>query len=347
MSREGEFLKRCYDRIYSTDEKVLYVSRESVIHGSIAKLLETLEIVQILNLISVQRNETNERFIRRLGVDIEKYKKMLINENLNPEDPLSGATRKFLERHREEIILDTRKYEEMFWKYLQQNMNMEEEVLLVDIGWKGSMQALLTKYLQGKRADVQIRGAYLGSIDNRKKEGFLFCCKNKRCADVLSFSGLLESIAMPFHGSVQGYENQEGRISPVFGVSEHAPGTRRMIGIVQEGILDLCNKTRIWKGISVFCREKVIEKMVSYCRFPSRKNIFLREGISFYENGRIYPLVNVPKGKDFLYPKCVYNKFIECNWKAGWMYKTFKLPLPWYRLLRILRKKADCKKCCF
>lgn len=345
LSREGEFLKRCYELVYGAHGKMLYVSREAVIHGSIAALLGTLEIAEILELISVQRNETNERLIRRFGVDTEKYKNLLMKEKLNPEGVLTGETTRFLEKYCKELILDTRKYEESFWEYLLQNIDMEEgEIFLADIGWKGSMQMLLAKYLQSKEQDVRIEGAYLGSMDDRGKKGFLFCGKNKRCADVLSFSGLLESIAMPFYGSVQGYKKQEGYVKPVFAVSEHTPETRKMIEKVQNGILDLCNKMRFWKGTSVFDREKVIEKMISYGRAPKRKNVFLREGISFYENGRIYPLVNVPEWTDFLYPERVYSKFVECSWKAGWMQKTFKLPLPWYRLLRILRRKADCKK---
>ena len=117
-----------------------------------------------------------------------------------------------------------------------------------------------------------------------------------------------------------------------------------MIMQVQNGILDLCSEMQFWKGTSVFDRETVIEKMVSYGRFPKRKNIFLEEGLWFYENGRKYPLVDVPGWRDVLNPKCIWDKFMECSWKAGWMCKTFKLPLPWYRLLRILRKKADSRQ---
>lgn len=345
LSREGEFLKHCYDTIYGTDEKILYVSRESVIKGSIATLLETLDMAEILKLISVQRNETNERFIRRLGADTEKYKKLLVKENLKPEGLLTGTTIKFLESYRKELILDTRKYEEAFWGYLQQNIDVEKgEILLVDIGWKGSMQMLLTKYLREKHQNIRVEGAYLGSMDDREKQGFLFCHKNDRCADVLSFSGLLESLAMPFHGSVQGYQKQDGCIKPVFRPSEHTASSKNIIMQVQNGICGLCNRMQFWKGISVFDREKVIDTMVSYGRSPKRRNVFLKEGLLFYETGRKYPLVDVPEWKDFLNPKCVWDKFVECSWKAGWMRKTFKLPLPWYRLLRILRKRADSRQ---
>ncbi len=345
LSREGEFLKRCYDAVYGTDEKILYVSRESMIHGSIAVLLETADMAAILKLISIQRNETNERLIRRFGVDSEKYKKLLLKENLKPEGLLTEATVQFLETHRRDLIQDTRKYEEGFLAYLRQNMDLEKgRILLVDIGWKGSMQTLLTKYLREKQQGVRVEGAYLGSTDDREKQGFLFCCKNERCADVLGFSGLLESLAMPFHGSVQGYEKQDGHMRPVFSPSEHTASSKNRIRHVQNGILDLCSRMQFWEGRSVFDREEVIEKMVSYGRFPKRKNVFLEEGILFYENGRTYPLVDAPGWKDFLNLKCVRDKFMECSWKAGWMCRTFKLPLPWYRVLRILRKKADSRQ---
>lgn len=343
LAREGDFLKQCYEIIYDTNEKILYISRESVIHGCIAILLKSMKITDVIKLISIQRNETNEGFIRRLGLDIEKYNKFLAKEKINPTDKLAKTIVLFLEKYKFNIIQDTIKYEEDFWEYLQQSIDVNAgEILLVDIGWNGSMQELLSLYLYHKKCNLHVEGAYLGCTNDKGKEGFLFCGKNGRYADILNFSGLLESISMPSYGTVLGYEKQKECIKPVFGTSEHTAIAKNTIETVQKGILDLCYNTAFGKGETLFDRNSIIKKLISYGCSPGIKDVYrLGKKISFYENGRIYPLVNVPKVEEFLTPKRIYNKFLECSWKTGWMRATFRLPLPWNLILKIIRKRAD------
>lgn len=342
LSREGEFLKQCYEQVHATKENMLFVSRESIIHGSIASMMERMEISDILKHITVQRNETTGRLLRRLGLEQKKYEQLLKLEGMQLTDSVSEKLVWFIDRYRTEIILDTKKYEKNFAEYMKQMIATDyKNILLVDIGWNGSMQALITDYLNMVNYYSVVEGAYLGCTNESAKYGYLFHTKNLLCADILSFSTLLEYVSMPPYGTVKGYKKEAGMVKPIFGECESSLEARYKIDEIQRGILDLIGKLALWRGQTVFDKEKIINNLLNLGRNPKMNDVRALGSCMIYENGRIYPLVDAPSGKDFLNPKSVYNKFMECGWKAGWMRQTLKLPLPWYRLLRLLRKKAD------
>lgn len=342
LSREGEFLKQCYEKVNEVKENMLFVSRESIIHGSIASMMEKMEISDILKHITVQRNETTGRLLRRLGLEQKKYEQLLKSEDMQLTDAVSEKLVWFIEKYRAEIIQDTKKYENDFAEYMKQTLATDyKNILLVDIGWNGSMQALITDYLSMANCHFVVEGAYLGCTNDNSKYGYLFHEKNMLCADVLSFSTLLEYISMPSYGTVTGYKQVGGIVKPIFGHCESSLDVRCKLDEIQRGILDLIGKLAIWNGQSVFDQEKTIKNLLDLGRTPTMSDVRALGSSMIYENGRIYPLVDSPSGRDLFNLKNVYDKFMECGWKAGWMRQTLKLPLPWYRLLRLLRKKAD------
>lgn len=343
VAREGDFLRECYKKVYKQEGNLLYISREAVIHGCIANLMKELPMYEALKYIKGQRNETCQSFLRRLGVNETLFLPYMEREGMSLNSPVCKDFFQFLNKYKKEIILEMQIYEQQFTQYILQVLS-EKNIALVDIGWNGSMQDLLTQFFEVKHMDYNLCGFYLGCLNSNKKKGFLFNSKDKLYADILSFSGLLETITMPEYGTVKGYSLENGVIKPIFRQSEYTPQAYSKIKQIQQGILDKISSMCFWEGQPCFNHKEIQKELLHFGCLPTLKQLKHWSEFTFYENGNIYPLIDTPAIQDFFHPDKIYNKFLQCKWKAAWMRKTFKIPFPWYILLRVIRRNVDNKE---
>ena len=227
--------------------------------------------------------------------------------------------------NKKEIINDLKSSNLLFNEYL--NNSLKYNNTLVDIGWKGSMQNLLSKYLKLTNSNKNINGLYLGVMDNKNKKGFLFNENNNICQNVLNYSGLLEIIFMPDYGSVIGYKKENKKIIPIFDKVEFTSKSLEIIREVQNGIINFIetNKTTINKNL-------IIKQLNKFGNNPSLNDIKQFEKLNFYDNGYVYHLIEKPNSN-------LLNSFLNTKWKTAFLKKIFKIKLPYGKVVIFLRKR--------
>lgn len=321
VSREGDLICQFFNTLFDKNEKIIFLSRRSVLSGIISNLIETDQFELAFDLASVKLNETVEEFIRRIGIN-NKY---FANELL--KSPVKDNKEKFIDivnLNKANIINDTKDNLEIFDKYIKENISPNST--LVDIGWNGSMQNLLNVYLE----NYDLKGIYLGALNSENKKGYLFNEKNDVAKTILNYSGLLELILMPNYGSVMGYKELDDNVKPVFDESEFSNESLETISYIQEGILKYITDLKTITTFSIFTMNEVYCKLNKVGINPNKKDLKYLGNIEFYDNGVSNMLIN----KSFNFKK----DFVESKWKCGFLKRLFKLNLNYNKLLNKLRK---------
>ena len=337
LSREGEFVKQCYDLMYPQNEaRILYLSRKAVVQGTAYVLLGKCSIEEFCLMIRFDRYERIEQVFRRLGLNAQKYVKELNLYGLSPKDKYSYKMKPFFERYHNLLLADMSACHELFTEYLSKNL--EQQNVLVDIGWEGRMQNLLCRYLELIQSKIKIKGLYLGIKSNKERQGFLFEGNGKLCQDVLCFSGLLEVLMMPHHGSTIGYKREGAEVMPIFDTLEFTQTAYRKIEQVQNGIKDFVRGHTPVLPEQSFEKEAVINRMVHFGCHPDKRALQELGMLELYENGEKHCLIGDISWRNL---KDLPEAFLYSKWKAGFLKKLFYFDLPYEQLIGWLRRKAE------
>lgn len=196
LSRDGYMMKKAFD-ILNTDNipcEYVYFSRKSIRQSLLNKCNTYSESLQYLTweryltfgkILEYYGFSENERF------EISKKYKI----SLKADFAYSGLEdNKVLASIYYDLKSEIDKYsmlqEELLEKYLIQ-INMDGNCAIVDIGWHGSMQFYLEKFIKEKGMNVSLSGYYVGINPNvplaGKTYGYLFDENNLRLRKSIAF----------------------------------------------------------------------------------------------------------------------------------------------------------------
>lgn len=224
LARDGYIVKKIFE-LFPNDKyiKYLYVSRNStqipvVLSGNsedkIKFILSSIEghitLKKLFNNCKLETKKEYEKIIKLYGFD------SFDNEIKDRQryDALKCVCA-VLNDAEDKIKAD----KELVKKYLEQEgLNDFDTINVIDIGWGGSIQASIQKILNKK-----VRGYYLGTINrgdydfNLNSFGYLFDQDNDIYDKSMIFSQVMmyELIFSAPHGSVNRYEEKDGKIVPV------------------------------------------------------------------------------------------------------------------------------------
>ncbi len=221
LSREGQFLKKLFDKYCEINGKViksnyLLVSRNSVLIAG----LNPLEQETFDYLIDETINMSVRRFLITLGFakeDIQLIEKQLA---INIDKAYYNFKKCKAYKKLRHNITFVRIYEQKridqhkgFLRYLDTfgTNFLEDGMHIVDVGWKGTMQNLIHKFFDGK---VDISGYYIGCrapelYGNNKKYGLMYSKrKSFKYANMLYRIKMYdyEQICRADHARVDGYQ---------------------------------------------------------------------------------------------------------------------------------------------
>lgn len=336
LSREGEFIKQCYDIMYPyNDADVIYFSRKAVLQGTAYLLLQNDSTEEFCSRICLERYENIRDVFRRLGLNAEKYEEEIRRYGLSLEDRYNDDIRPFFKENRDSLMKDMKAYHDVFEGYLTSHLKRKN--VLVDIGWEGRMQTFLGSYLELKHSEIEIKGLYFGIKNKKSKQGFLFEENKKCCQDILCFSGLLEIIMMPCHGSTIGYRKEGDEVVPIFDSLEFTEMAYDKIKRIQNGIQDLIRKCTPMLPCQCFEKENVSKRMIRFGCHPDKNAIQELGSLELYENGETHSLIGEMSLKKL---KKIPEGFIYSKWKSGYLKKLFCMDLPYEYLISYLRKRV-------
>lgn len=329
LSREGEIIFNCYNKIFENHGKMVYLSRKSVLSGITYDLIKKDKLSEIFNIISIKRNETVFELINRLGIE-----KNIVNQELGEKLVNNSSIRELMNVfyiNKNNILSKLEVNSNLFKKYIEKEIYNNST--FVDVGWNGSMQNLIELYYKINEINININGLYLGCLNTVNKEGFLFNEESKISNDIMNYSGILELFLMPEYGSVIGYKNSKNEIVPVFDDIEFSDESMKNIKCIQKGIEQYVTQRKKICDKSLYTKDELCTILNSVGLFPNKRDIDYIGNIDFYDNGKKYLLVNVSKK--------LKKNFIESKWKVGFFKKLFKLKINYSVYLNFFRKLVD------
>lgn len=227
--------------------------------------------------------------------------------------------------------------------YLEQHGLFSTPILLADVGWHGTIQLLLEKIREQSSQTTPIVGYYLGCCDgtNRKigKNSYIAWLFNEY-DDRPFMRGivLLESLILAPHGSTIGFNKRNGKtVDPILETTNQMPET---VLEVQQGAMAFINDyhNSILHGLIDIAADDVCAGFEKFEMEPLKEDL---ETIGELDYENFYQ-TKIASPKPLIYYlfhwKAVYNDFMYAGWRTGFMYRLFKIRLPYGKLYNLGRK---------
>lgn len=352
LSREGQFIKKCYDVMYQDNSsEYLYVSRKSLTY---ILLWKSKNIEDKIKNIANKHNYTTKYIFEYLEIS-EKYNLHNLDNKtfFNIEEVLLDENlMSILRSYNDEINTNSRRQFDIFISMMNFK-DRENDILIVDIGWNGSMQSYLKKVLSVVDESIKIEGLYIGvskfgynkfPFEENRRYGYIFDYSNGRCKtsinenDAFAFCGLFESLFTANHGSVKGYKIENAKCLPCFYEYEYSEGkTYEIIKTIQDGAIKFCidlNESII-KDLITLTPEVAFAKLQRFGDYPKRKEINMFSDFDFFDIEQTKMCGN---GDWHIWNlKKIYVDFMNSGWKIGFIKKYFPF-LPALKIYSMIRR---------
>ena len=348
LSREGQFLKRIYELLDDgRNSEYFYASRQAI---TAATFWMHNDIIEILHLLRLPHRFGRSLLYELLGLHVnQKYEAATDDSNtytsiddvLRDEDLV-----RYLSGKLDAIKLYSKNQYDLLCQYLGITKTIQE-IVLVDIGWRGSMQKALEEVIHSINSTIVVSGYYVGfskagpkAYGMEGRHGYLFngyIDSDKIDEERLfGFGGLFEILFMADHGSVQKYANTEYGVEPICHTCEYATDYQK-IREIQEGAAKFVIDAKSSVVFSDFIKNRpyiMFEKMGKVGCYPSRREIHNLGKIKILD-GSERSLVEEIK----LFPiKRFLNGLMNSGWKVAFIKKTWQI-LPGFRLYKIGKNK--------
>ena len=221
-------------------------------------------------------------------------------------------------------------------QYLEEHGLFSESILLADVGWHGTTQLLLDTIREKGSQTSSIVGCYLGCCEGTQRRignsyrTWLF--DEKDDCPFMRGIVLLESMILAPHGSTIGFEQKEGdKVSPKLANSDYIPNT---VMEMQRGAMAFVTefKQSILSKLILIEPEFVCESFERLEMKPLKKELEYIGELD-YEN---FYLTKIASPKSLAYYLRHYKElkkdFMYAGWRTGFMYRLFKLRLPYGKI---------------
>lgn len=229
FAREGILFKDIYDLIAAQDpfncpvppSRLLFVSRRATFAAS----LRSYDNTELMRLWSMYWRQSPVAFASSLNLDPSRAADAARRAGIDPDEvvpmPWSDAGfQAFLDdaAFKRYAVDHLARQRDLLRRYLQQEIGAnQDEVLIVDIGWRGTIQDNIAHIL-----DKPVRGHYLAlfnylnaQADGSSKLAWLSDTNNPGDYSLPDQVAPIEMIFNGLGGSTIGYEERDGRIEPV------------------------------------------------------------------------------------------------------------------------------------
>ena len=340
LARDAKIIMKSYQMLYPNNQKLKYlnISRKSIILSELddissfeelynrlkSTLKNTAKVNDLYNLININ----SHLFENKLIADLLPFEKKEIFKNIQYK-----------------LIKYSKKQKDLFNTYLKQN-DFNGKVALVDIGWRGTTQYLLSK----KKQAENINGFYFGinadkNFDEYKsldRNGYLFddSVYNSNQSVISLNVGLFESLFLAQEGTTLGYKEINKKVIPIFD-EEHT--LEKNIVLIQKAALSFVNDIKRNSLEDIFCHfnpDVFFSNFKYIATKPQNKIIKMFKNVSFEAHDKR----NLVTSKSILYYLFHIKEFlIDFNnsyCKIMFLKNIFKIPFHYYSILDFLYKRT-------
>ena len=253
FARDSHLIMSLLDRFLAGIEPLpradyLYVSRGSLLLPS----MTDFPLQRLNHLFSGRAKRSVARHLRRFGLDPNVLANVVRSAGFESVDDVvhngDPRMRDLLGKVQHLLLRESAKQRPLVQGYLEQFVAGAKDVMLVDIGWVGNMQASFIRLLSSAHPDMKTRGYYVGvfkaATDNaslgHSMHGWLTHPTDPvRFEQTMWWSGgveLLEFAMTAPHGTTLGYERgADGAIVPIIESSAVEDEACRLAARLQRG----------------------------------------------------------------------------------------------------------------
>lgn len=362
FSRDGFVLKEAYEQSFDKEKKIevdyMYVSRRALI---VPSLKDDITFERLIDILGLRKKDTIKSFFSRIGLDYKRYMKEISICDYSLEGNLELLSKKtdfekLFNLIKEDLIANSQKEKEVLIKYLNQLDIIDKKIGVIDIGWRGSMQYSLMNVLSDINSTVEVQGFYVGMNRDAKKfidkgmnaNGYLFSYDRNVEYEFISsgFVGLLETFFLAPHGSVIGYkENNNGIVEPILDELEYTEDDLELTKAIQRGAIDFVKEFYAYnKELGIMVNEKVaFNNLINLGLTPNKKDLKIFSELSFSDFDKCHLAKPDSYLKYIVNPKKLNKDFFESQWKVGFLAGLFKLPLPYFKIYKTMKKMHEGK----
>lgn len=273
LSREGYFLKELFD-IYQIEKPVKIESKYLCV-SRMATFLPSLSELEIENFETITRQYGDlslAAFLKNLQFSKELIEMISDSMNIDSNSIIYGFgnSKVYYDLKKSEVFINEynrlrRAAKIALHSYITNTMGNEESIVLVDVGWKGTMQDNLYKAFDGEKSFI---GLYFGIFNQTGNEcyknikhGLVFnkFPKYSRNFSIWEFeTHLIEQLLAAPHGSTVRYELLENGYVPVFEQSTDDKKVYEITAPIQKNIKDeFIQINDILKNVSATLSENI------------------------------------------------------------------------------------------
>ncbi len=352
LAREGRLLQQAFEIVSQRPSVYLHISRRA---ANVAYLSSVPDIETKMG-DGIRANKlfsTQEQWAKNWGLSNAEIQDIFSTNSLRTEDVVDGPA---MERRLMAAIWPAVRKKSagqfaLLQRYLRQ-LGLTAKCAVVDIGWRGTMQALLVNsaYQIGGSV-IQWDGYYLGTWDDKirpasaqvSRKGFLFESGfgQKILDSVKDTAAFCETMFLPVEGTTEGYrESPSGEIIPILAAPENEGEIcgliRSMQGAGLRFVEDMFRSPAA--GILNVNAEASAGNYIALARVPSLETLRRFGKFNFYdgctstlvsEHGFLYYMVH---------PRQFIRDFSNVAGKVWWLKSIFKIPLPYVQLINLARK---------
>ena len=340
LARDAKIIMKSYQMLYPNNQELKYlnISRKSIILSELDNVSSFEELYDKLKSILKNTATVNDLY-SLININSHLFEDKLIAELL----PLEK--KEIFKSIQYKLIKYSKMQKDLFNIYLNQN-GFNGKVALVDIGWRGTTQYLLSK----KKQAEDISGFYFGinadkNFDEYKslnRNGYLFdnLLYNSNQSVVSLNVGLFESLFLAQEGTTLGYKEIDKKVIPILD-KKHA--LEKNILLIQKAALSFINdikKSNLENILCHFNSDVFFSNFKYVATKPQNKIIKMFKDISFEAHDK----KNLVTSKSILYYLFHIKEFlIDFNnsyCKIMFLKNIFKIPFHYYTILDFLYKRT-------
>lgn len=352
LAREGALLKKAFEIVSEKPSVYLYISRRAALCTAISQIDDYKSVSQD-NFLTMNRIHTNKELALNYGLSADEIKTLFSSAGLDENQIVTSSMGNAVL----EAIWTTAKGKSerqhmLLQRYLEQ-LQVSDKCTVVDVGWKGTTQALLSQanfFSNGNH--IRWNGYYMAAEACNyqiTKKGFLFNNRlhldNDIWQPLINTMSFFEFLFLSTDGTTKSYEkNVNGEVYPVKDNSENeTPLVKTSVDAIQKAGLKFVADIKS----SILCEEIQFDPYIAsinYLLFVSNISLSDIKRFRYFQerNGDEVEGVSLVNEKGFLYyalhPKKFKKDFTRNYNKLFFLKGVFKLPLPYVSILTFLRK---------
>ncbi len=333
LSRDGYIMKKAYDILFQNEEietQYFLASRRSL---TVPMLTNITCFDDVLEIVKFRKKETFSSLLKRVGIiNLHKEDKIISNlevdrDKIINDNKLLSKLNKYIDEIKENAQIES----DAFIEYFEENIS-SNHIAVVDIGWHGTMQDCLENLLKKNKIDCLIDGFYIGLSceQNSNKKSYAFDKNTKKYnSDLISaYRGLIETFFSAYHGSAQKYYVENNKPLVLLEDYNVPKETLEIIKEIHEGaiknVVDFSKILQYVKNIPITSKYS-FSSLYKLMTKPSKKDVKQFENLIFFDM-EYRKLVEYKGFKYYItHVKQFIKDFINCDWRIGFLKKTFNV----------------------